>query len=230
MWLQVDPLSEKYPGWNPYVYAYCNPIRFFDPDGSNGWDFLKGVAVGFGKHIASTVASVAGMLSSTPTGYASPTRAMETGMALKTLWDNPNQITEAIENKFEQLTTDFGTSESSGEAVGEILGVVTEVMATKKIVGETEVNVYRTYGDKVDAAGKSWTPINPKNVANFRDEAGLPTKNSGRFLLEGVAKRKNIIISRTAIPLDGNKGGLKEYIINPNNVQLKKVYGVNPPF
>ena len=29
----MDPLAEKYPGWNPYHYVHNNPIRLVDPDG-----------------------------------------------------------------------------------------------------------------------------------------------------------------------------------------------------
>ncbi len=31
--LSVDPLADKYPGWNPYHYVYNNPVRLVDPDG-----------------------------------------------------------------------------------------------------------------------------------------------------------------------------------------------------
>ena len=36
IWLSVDPLVEKYPGINPYVYTYNNPIRFIDAFGMEG--------------------------------------------------------------------------------------------------------------------------------------------------------------------------------------------------
>ena len=33
IWMSTDPLMEKYPEFNPYVYCLNNPINFVDPDG-----------------------------------------------------------------------------------------------------------------------------------------------------------------------------------------------------
>ncbi|MGL4629887.1 MAG: RHS repeat-associated core domain-containing protein [Leadbetterella sp.] len=33
VWTSLDPMSEKYYGWNPYNYTFNNPIKFIDPDG-----------------------------------------------------------------------------------------------------------------------------------------------------------------------------------------------------
>jgi hypothetical protein len=96
--------------------------------------------------------------------------------------------------------------------------------------------VYRVYGGDAQADGFSWTPQNPNKVSNFRNSAGLPSggasgaNNTGRFVIEGTVNKSNIINTRSALPLDGNKGGLWEYILDPSNVRIKRVSGVNPEF
>jgi hypothetical protein len=47
---------------------------------------------------------------------------------------------------------------------------------------------------------------------------------------KGAVKKSDIIESRLALPLDGNKGGLPELIIKPFNVTIKRVSGANPNF
>lgn len=55
--------------------------------------------------------------------------------------------------------------------------------------------------------------------------------NTGRFVIEGTVKNKDIIKKTIAAPLDGNPGGgIREYQINPNNIKIKNVSGVNPEF
>ncbi len=99
--------------------------------------------------------------------------------------------------------------------------------------------VYRVYGGDSIANGASWTPINPAMINDFRKEAGLPSggssgyNNSARFILEGILEDPSKVVkTRSALPLDGNAGGLDEYII-PNAlkngaVKLKSVRGINP--
>ncbi|MBL7808067.1 MAG: VCBS repeat-containing protein [Saprospiraceae bacterium] len=33
LWLSVDPMTEKYPGWSGYNYVLWNPVKLVDPDG-----------------------------------------------------------------------------------------------------------------------------------------------------------------------------------------------------
>ncbi len=57
-WLQVDPMSEKYPGWSPYNYVKNSPINRIDPDGKEDWWALI-------KAAGKTVLSGAGVVAST---------------------------------------------------------------------------------------------------------------------------------------------------------------------
>ena len=97
-------------------------------------------------------------------------------------------------------------------------------------VGNRTIKVYRVYGDKSEANGFSWSDINPLEVKDYRDKAGLPDGNTGRFVVEGKAKYTDIILQRAALPLNGKKGGLNELIIDPKSVNIERVSGANPEF
>ena len=41
VWLSVDPMAEKYPGWSPYNYTLNNPIKYVDPNGLTDYKLNK---------------------------------------------------------------------------------------------------------------------------------------------------------------------------------------------
>ena len=101
--------------------------------------------------------------------------------------------------------------------------------------------VYRVYGGDSKAGGASWARVSPNKYKNYRNSAGLPSgkesevTNTGRFVIEGIIKDPSKVVkSRKAIPLDGNKGGIDEYIIpnweNNGAIEIIRVSGVNPEF
>lgn len=101
--------------------------------------------------------------------------------------------------------------------------------------------LFRVYGGDSKAGGASWSPVDPRTVGNYRDAAGLPSggasgaTNTGQFVIEGtLTDLAAVVLQRSALPLDGMKGGLPEYIV-PNwlengSITIKRVSGVNPEF
>jgi hypothetical protein len=96
-------------------------------------------------------------------------------------------------------------------------------------VGET---VYRVWGDQSGPYGKSWTPVDPETVQNYRSAAGLPDWNSGTQLTKGTLTNTEGVTVQPATPLHGNPGGLKEYVVpDPKSqVDIKSIkLKENPP-
>ncbi len=48
----VDPHTENYFSWSPYVYVGNNPIRRIDPNGKDWEDFFLGVMDGFKNNLS----------------------------------------------------------------------------------------------------------------------------------------------------------------------------------
>ncbi|MCB6089526.1 RHS repeat-associated core domain-containing protein [Flavobacterium psychrophilum] len=51
LWLNVDPLVEKYPGYSPYVYCINNPLNVIDPDGRAPTDWFVNFKTGKVVHV-----------------------------------------------------------------------------------------------------------------------------------------------------------------------------------
>ena len=93
--------------------------------------------------------------------------------------------------------------------------------------------VFRVFGGEARGLGKSWTTVNPGEVANFRRGAGLFPGNTGQFVIEGRLTNTEGVLLRDALRgPSGVGGGLPELVIpNPGSqVCLICVSGANPPF
>jgi hypothetical protein len=142
-----------------------------------------------------------------------------------------NNTVASVENTFTDPTA-FSQNIGGGSLLGLLTGGLGELADSVNIAGSTvraaegEVTVYRAFGGDARAQGFSWTTTDPRTVSNFRDAAGLPSggasgaTNTADFLIQGKVNPADIIKSRSALPLDGNKGGLPELIIDPKNVNI----------
>jgi hypothetical protein len=92
--------------------------------------------------------------------------------------------------------------------------------------------VYRVWGDDARPWGRSWTTVDPRTVPDYRDLAGLPDQNTGRFLSSGSLHDTRGVRRRRAEPVHGNRGGLDEVLIPDaeRKIDLRGVEGLNPEF
>lgn len=94
--------------------------------------------------------------------------------------------------------------------------------------------VFHVFGDGAGPNGRFFTRTDPRTVKNFRDAAGLPPEDTGRFVLEG--RLRNVegvsVTPGGAARLGWNQGGIDEVIVPDSRRQviIERVSGVNPEF
>ena len=110
----VDPLADKYPGWNPYNYTLNNPVLIIAPNGQ--WPKLPKIIK---SAVASTVAFVAGAanaVASNMTGGFSGTRG------------DPNDGGEHAQ------AASYG--QTAGDAVSIVIGLYEMTVSAVGVTGE----------------------------------------------------------------------------------------------
>jgi len=137
-------------------------------------------------------------------------------------------------NNFANNTWFPMASAAVGEGVGKIAfeGAGYFLKGAAGRIGDIKVPIYRVYGNGTSMYGKSYSLINPKYFPFYRNLAGLPTANSGEYLLKGMIQLRKIKIGRWfAAPLQGKTGGLPfelyqnyNQLSNPVNIILKKPF------
>jgi RHS repeat-associated protein len=117
---------------------------------------------------------------------------------------------------------------------GGILGGLAKggLRAAAREAPEIGQKVFRVWGDEAGAWGKSWTRVDPRSTPDYRNAAGLPRQNTGRFVSEGRLRSTEGVQARGALSLEGKSGGLDELVVpDPRRqIELEGVFGVNPEY
>lgn len=214
--LSRDPVTANAntgANFNSYWYANNNPYRFTDPDGRQSLPMSVRIGTDDPKiqeaFAGAQMDLVVSLLTGTDASYVAPNGS------------------GAVQSAFTPIEVAGASALARG--TGALVNAARSGAAAGTAEGPT---IFRVYGEKNNPMGQSWTPTDPRSVSNFRDAAGLPDVNSGRFVAEGKLMDSSGVTVRSALPLDGNKGGLPEWVI-PNaaeKVRIDRVSGVNPEF
>ena len=250
----IDPLAEDYVYNSTYAFqesklgmgtelegAELNPFPWMVEDAVKNPNGIGAHSIGITQGLANTVTDVVDAVTD-PVGTAQGIgQLLDLGTTLRfggTLdQDNINTmvgIGTAVEGAVDDLANGDGIERGTviGEIAGAVIGTKGATAATKTLSTAIKANkatkVFRAFGGDSGPGGKSFTPVNPSSVDNFRDAAGLPSggafrTNTARFMIEGTVKEKNILLRRRALPMDGNRGGLPEIVVkDATKVKIKR--------
>ena len=130
---------------------------------------------------------------------------------------------EAAEGSAEAISATVDTAAGTAESAAETGAESASEAETGAATAEEPQYVYRVHGGNSGPWGHSWTPENPLEMDNPRAESGLPKGNAGQFLTKAAVQDTEGVITRSALPLDGNPGNAEEWLFPDPESQLSEI-------
>ncbi|MFA8344338.1 MAG: RHS repeat-associated core domain-containing protein [Rhodothermaceae bacterium] len=186
LWLAVDPLADKYPGWSPFNYVENDPLNYVDPNGEFKVKWY-GKQVYFSR-VSFWNATISNGLSMMPIGSL-------VGNIAKTAYDDPSLGQPGV--------VDYGLSFFGGK-VGTWLG---SKLGLYSFIGENASNIYGAVSGSL-----SWDDVWSANSIDQRIFNSLAKEEAyGVKILESVS----IEDFKNGKPSKFGNGDGTTYTINP---------------
>ena len=181
----IDPHSENYYSWSPYVYVGNNPMRLTDPDGKDWRDFLNGIVDGAKQRVEAYANAVAHPIETIQNMANQP--APSIGEVIVNATDNitMGSVSSTV-NAIKAVSTDVNGG--NGSASGQYLGSLAADAGIAVVIGKAGEAV----GKGVSALSKGAAQNEITTVGRWMSKTEYSTMSKTGQMIEGAGGKTSV--------------------------------------